>query len=366
MLRGSPGGLLVVALAGGACSVPPLASDANPDAATDANGSSDAALEATGLSDAAADSILDAATASDAGADSTLEASPSDAAADSKPSGDGGCSDGGCAPLCGESIFEEGEILADGGTMLGKVPGLGDYPWEWPLGMSHDGALLHCHQDQGTYLIVLSTPSADAGAGYDTVPLNVPDAAPITAACGAHLNVDGTTVTLVVDDELQIATLNGNVVGMPVLTPFTNVDNALAGGSIFPRAPVITDDGLTVYFETQDSSNVQHIWVATRQTTGEEFVPQPQPLAELDGYIAVTGVSADHLTLFLDGVFEAEMLTRTDTTQSWDAATPSRVLVNGAGSYWEANPTASCDAIFTTCSTTGAINERICKLRRAQ
>jgi hypothetical protein len=335
--RGHRAAGIVVAVAVAACSVP--------------------ALQAI---EAGTDAGVDASTADG----STADGSPS--TQDGAAVGDG-AAEAGLVRQCGNADFGPGGI-DDAGNMIGDVPLVSFDTVEGIVAVAADGRILHW--TQGTTenwsswtpeTLTISIPSVDAATGYTTLPLT--DAGLISPWSGAF-SYDGNLILVSSDDtKLWTVTVDGGAIDTIDDSPFTLIDTwgRAPGESI--GSPVMTPNGLTLYYTLTPDGGASTIYSSTRSTTKDEFPVPDAAVPGLGQYGQVTGIADDGLTLFLmiPWDWEVWILTRDSADDPWSAATRTTVLAQGGG-YWAPHPTDGCKSVVAECCIGGAQWARICKL----
>lgn len=137
---------------------------------------------------------------------------------------------------------------------------------------------------------------------------------------------------------------------------FATLNAALpAGGSI--AYPVQSSDGLAFYYQVSGATNatLNGIYESTRTLTTAQFpAGQKMPVA-VQAFEAVTGISSDHLTLFVTAGFSTSILNRTSQAQPFAAS-----AITPPAAAFRVTPIATCGTLFGTCEPGGCAGEAVC------
>jgi tRNA A-37 threonylcarbamoyl transferase component Bud32 len=265
-----------------------------------------------------------------------------------------GCKNG-CVSVCRAKGFTLGTVVP-GISVAGRQEAL--------VGVSGDGDTILYLAGQRCALDRLFV-ARRRGQTYESVDLTDQlDRRRVTIFEGCcTMAADGKTIVIATVDHKGFvrAPLVGDRVGA--------FDGAELGGllpapHLTVRHPVLTADGLTVYYRVDDTvadngevGPLDGTYEAARTDLRAPF-GQPRRLrGRARQYEYVSGVSADNLSLFMAADYETHVMVRTDTSELFGVpghnASPQRLY------GWRAVPLADCSRILTTSTPGGCESEDI-------
>ena len=128
--------------------------------------------------------------------------------------------------------------------------------------------------------------------------------------------------------------------------------------------PVLSADERTLYYRlidaagaAADPSTLDGNYVATRADSHSPFTPGSRMPGRARSYDYVTGVSADQLSLFMEGDYRTHVLSRASIDQPF--ADPGLNMLPALLPGWRAVPLADCKRIATTWTPGGCEREDI-------
>ena len=187
--------------------------------------------------------------------------------------------------------------------------------------------------------------------------------ASLDEACCALSGDGGTLVARTRDGRSFLqARLSGSDVTSPTSGPFSALRRGLPARASLD-APVLSADGLTLYYRAMLDGQSLGLYDATRADPGGRFSAGVRSGPEVQRYERVSGVSADGLTLFLTFNFETIVLSRPSVRAGFQpprlGSPPPRLL------GFRAMPVAGCGGVLTTHSPGGCEHEDIRLLEAA-
>jgi hypothetical protein len=126
--------------------------------------------------------------------------------------------------------------------------------------------------------------------------------------------------------------------------------------------PVISADELTFYYAIRDfglsePSPLFGSYVSVRSTASQPFPPGKKLLGRVRQFNAITGVTTDNLTAFLDREYSTRVLVRATTSEPFANQSEGSLASELPG--WRIIPLAGCRQLLTTHAPGGCVSEDI-------
>lgn len=179
------------------------------------------------------------------------------------------------------------------------------------------------------------------------------------------ITADGLTIITVTTDSKTMKSTTRSAIGMTDWgaasgTDFAAISAQTSGNSKTISAPVISADGLELWYTLSDTAAV--IYSSVRSSTSVPFPAGTAAPAPVSGYPHVHGISHDRLTLIVFDGYSGRVFTRKSTSASFTnpnapAAAP---LLPG----WDHKPLADCSKMIAMYSPGGCANEDVVVLTR--
>ena len=236
------------------------------------------------------------------------------------------------------------------------------------LGASLDGATLlylignDClsYSGNGNHLML----ARQRGATFESVDLTgqLAGMAPVEGCCTLASDAGSLVVATIDHTGFASATLVGSTLGQFDATSFAALGQR--GPGITVSHPVLSADGLTLYYNVDDRSVTRDDrgpldgpYVAVRSERGAPFGRGRRIPGRPRIYEYITGISADGLTLFMAADYETRVLVRASPAEPFDTPVPTGPPATLSG--WRAVPFGDCQRILTTMTTAGCRGEDI-------
>jgi hypothetical protein len=262
-----------------------------------------------------------------------------------------------CLSVCSASDFDFAE----------KVPGINTPERQDALvGAAHDGnTLLYltgewCALDR----LMLARRVGETFVPVDLTDQVDPARLVIREGC-CTLSADGTSILIMTRDTTSF--VEARLTGDQLIVEPTTVGALIPdpGPSRIVRNPVLSADGLTLYYRLEDTVEgevgpLDGNYVATRPDRQAPFTTPKRMKGRARGFEYVSGVSSDGLSLFMSSDFETRVLVRATTSDPF--GDPAQWLAPAVMHGWRAVPLADCRRILTTHTPGGCANEDIAYL----
>jgi hypothetical protein len=176
----------------------------------------------------------------------------------------------------------------------------------------------------------------------------------------AALSADGLTLIVLSADQTKIESAQRSALqlidfGTPAATNFVTVNGFVAGTAGKFRAPVISADGLELYYTINGiSTAADGIYRSVRGSASVPFPAGQRVTALTSDYEYVTGISSDRLTIFLFKGFGSTIFSRTSTSAEF--ANPNAPNAPPGIGDWDHKPFQDCRTLVATGSTAGGCN----------
>ncbi|HZL20513.1 MAG TPA: hypothetical protein VFG23_22470, partial [Polyangia bacterium] len=185
----------------------------------------------------------------------------------------------------------------------------------------------------------------------------------------AALSGDGLTIIVLSADQTKIESAQRSALqlidfGTPAATSFVTVNGFVAGTAGKFRAPVISADGLELYYTINGiSTAADGIYRSVRGSASVPFPAGARVTALTSDYEYVTGISSDRLTIFLFKGFISTIFSRLSTSAEF--ANPNAPNTPPQIGDWDHKPFQDCRTLVATGVTAGGCNnEDVCFLYR--
>jgi hypothetical protein len=176
----------------------------------------------------------------------------------------------------------------------------------------------------------------------------------------AALSGDGLTIIALSADQTKIESAQRSALqlidfGTPAATNFVTVNGFVAGTAGKFRAPVISADGLELYYTINGiSTAADGIYRSVRGSASVAFPGGQRVAALTSDYEYVTGISSDRLTIFLFKGFGSTVFSRASTSAEF--ANPNAPNTPPQIGDWDHKPFQDCRTLVATGSTAGGCN----------